>query len=57
MPPLIILGIIGGLGAGGYAMSQTADAAEASAKLVKWAAVAGGVYVSYRAMKTAGVIK
>ena len=54
--PLIVWGVIA-LGAGGYALGQTADAAEQTAKLAKWGAVAGGVYVSYKALQAAGAIK
>lgn len=54
--PLIVWGIIG-LGAGGYALSKAGEAADSGADLAKWAAVAGGVYVSYRALQAAGAVK
>ena len=54
--PLIVWGVIA-LGAGGYAMSQTADAAEQSAKLARWVAIGGGLYVSYRALQATGALK
>lgn len=41
----------------GDAAEQTGDAAARSANLVKWAVVGGALYVSYRAMKSAGAIK
>lgn len=66
--PLIPL-IWGGIGlAGGYLGYKTLDeagqaaeaageAAEKSTDLAKWLVLGGGLYVSYRAMKSAGVIK
>jgi len=55
--PLIWAGIaIGGLVLGKEALEEVGDAADSTAQLVKWAAVAGGVYVSYRALKSAGAI-
>ncbi|MDX8353661.1 hypothetical protein [Cognatiyoonia sp. IB215182] len=53
---VIIWGIIA-LGVGGYAASKAGDAAESTTELVKWATIAGGVYVSYRALQASGAIK
>lgn len=54
----------GGIAAGTVAVDQTGDtleqagdAAESFAKLTKWAVVAGGLYVSYRALQSGGVLK
>lgn len=56
--PLIWAGIgIVTLLAGGWAANQADDALEDGAKLVKWAAIGGGLYVSYKALKAAGAIK
>lgn len=52
----VILGI-GGLAGAGWVARETGDAAEATTELVKWATIAGGVYVSYRALQAAGAIK
>lgn len=48
----------------GDAMDSAADMADASAKplehvatITKWAVVAGGLYVSYRALKSTGALK
>lgn len=57
--PIIIWGVIGvaGLFAGGYAADKVGEATDASADLVKWGAVAGAVYVSYRLAKSGGYLK
>lgn len=57
--PLIVWGGVGvatlfGLG---YAADEVGDAATASTKLIKAATIAGGLYVSYRALQSAGVFK
>lgn len=54
MHPIFWIGLLVG---GGYAASKTGEAMEGSAKLVKWGAAAGTVYVSYQALKAAGAIK
>jgi len=48
---------IGGLLAGGYMLGKAGDAAEGTAKLAKWGAIGGTVYVSYLALKSSGAIK
>lgn len=56
--PIIWAGVaVAGLFGLGYAADRTGEAADSTAQLVKWAAVAGGLYVSYEAMKATGVLK
>ncbi len=57
--PVIIYGGLAlvGLVAGGWAARQAGDAAEDVAGLVKWTTAAGTVYVSYKALRAAGVLK
>lgn len=57
--PLIIWGglAVAGLVAGGWAARQAGEAAEDATELVKWTTAAGTVYVSYRALRAAGVLK
>ena len=58
MPPLIWAGMglaaIVGLG---WTAKEGGEAMDSAANLTKWGAIAGGVYVSYRAMKSTGVLK
>lgn len=57
--PLVIWGAVAvaGLWGFGYAADKTGEAADASANLVKWGVVAGGLYIAYRAAKAGGAIK
>lgn len=57
--PLIVWGAIavGGLLGLGYTADKVGEASESTAKLAKWAAVAGGVYLAYSAAKSAGALK
>lgn len=56
--PIVWAGVaVGGLLATAWVADETGDALEAAAKLAKWGAVVGGVYVSYAALKSAGAIK
>ena len=48
---------IGGAFAVGYVLDKAGDAAEGSANLAKWGAVAGGVYVAYQIAKAQGVAR
>jgi hypothetical protein len=41
----------------GWITDNAADAAGDGAKIVKWGVIGGGLYVSYRALKSAGAIK
>lgn len=41
----------------GWAARQIADPLEETTDLAKWIAIGGAVYVSYRALKSAGAIK
>lgn len=50
---LALAGIVGA----GWAAKETEGAANATAKALKWATVAGGLYVSYRALQSAGALK
>lgn len=51
-----VTGIAGMFGAG-WALQQGEGALDAGARLAKWSAVAGGVYLTYSAAKSAGMIK
>ncbi|WP_065331402.1 hypothetical protein [Tritonibacter mobilis] len=56
--PIIWGGIaLGGLFLGGRAISEAGEAAESAAKLAKWTAAAGALYVSYRALQASGALK
>lgn len=48
--------VAGVLGAG-WAAKQGTDAIDAGARLAKWSAIGGGVYISYRALKASGALK
>lgn len=50
---LAVLGLYGA----GWASKQAGEAAGEGANLVKWGVVAGGMYVSYRALRSAGALK
>ncbi|SFN45736.1 hypothetical protein SAMN05216224_105300 [Thioclava dalianensis] len=57
--PVIVWGVLAVAGAWGvgYAADKAGDAAGQGAKLAKWGAVAGGVYLGYRAAKAGGYLK
>lgn len=57
--PLIVWGVVAVAGTWGvgYAAKETGDAAGQAAKLAKWGAVAGGLYLGYRAAKAGGYLK
>lgn len=56
--PIIWGGLaLAGIAGTGWALSEAGDAAESGAKLARWVAVGGGVYVSYRALKATGALK
>lgn len=56
--PLVWAGVaLAGVGVSGWALREAGDAAESGAKLMKWGVAAGGLYVSYSALKSAGVLK
>ncbi len=56
--PLIWAGVaVAGFYGFGWAAKETGDAADSLNKLTKTAIVAGGLYVSYRALKTSGALK
>lgn len=59
MPAPIVWGglVIAGLYGLGWAAKETGDAAESLSKLTKYGIVAGGLYVSYRALKAGGALK
>jgi len=48
---------IGGLIAGGWAAGKVGDAAQETAKPIKWIVTGGVVYVGYKALKSSGAIK
>lgn len=49
--------IIGGIAVAGWAFKQGGDALDNASTLTKWGVAAGGLYVSYAALKSAGVLK
>ncbi|NOR63021.1 MAG: hypothetical protein GQ535_11090 [Rhodobacteraceae bacterium] len=56
--PIIWAGFaIAGLFTVSETVEKSGEAAEKFATLAKWTAVAGGIYVSYAALKTTGVLK
>lgn len=59
MPAPLVWGLIalGGVGLSGWGFREAGKAADSTAKLIKWGTVAGGLYVSYRALKAGGVLK
>lgn len=54
--PVIALAVAGVYGFG-WAMRETGDAMDSATKLTRWGVVAGGLYVSYQALKSSGAIK
>lgn len=57
MPVVWGIIVVGGLFGVGYAADKAEGAASAGAKLAKWGAVAGGVYLAYGVAKSGGLIK
>lgn len=59
MPAPLIWGALalGGIFGAGWAARETGEAMDSATRLAKWAVVGGGLYVSYRALKTAGALK
>lgn len=57
--PLIAWGVLGvaAFAGVGWASKETGEALDSATRLTKWGVVAGGLYVSYRALKTSGAIK
>lgn len=57
--PLIAWGglAVAGLYGAGWAARETGEAMDSTARALKWATVAGGLYVSYQALKSSGAIK
>lgn len=57
--PFIAYGVlaVAGIYGAGWAMKETGEAMDSATKLTKWGVVAGGLYVSYQALKSAGAIK
>lgn len=57
MPLPIAVVAIGGLLAGGYALREGSKFLDEMNEGAKLALIAGGAYVSYRALKSSGVLK
>lgn len=57
MPIIYGVLVVGGLFGIGYAADKAGEAAEGSAKLAKWAAIGGAVYLAYRGAKAGGYLK
>lgn len=57
--PVLVYGALAlaGVAGVGWAAKQTGDAAGQLTQLTKWGVVAGGLYVSYRAAKSGGLLK
>jgi hypothetical protein len=49
--------IIAGIAATGWAARGVSDALEDASELTKWAVIGGGLFVAYRASKSAGLIR
>lgn len=54
--PLIALAVAGVYGVG-WAMKETGDTADSLTQLTKWGIVGGGLFVSYKALKSSGALK
>ncbi len=52
----VALALAGG-GTAAVVANETGEAADSLTDLTKWAVVAGGLYVSYRALQSGGVLK
>ncbi len=48
---------VAGVAGVGWAAKETGEAMDSATRLTKWGVVAGGLYVSYAALKSGGVIK
>lgn len=58
MHPIVWGGmLLAGVWGFGYAADKTGEATEGVADMAKWVSAAGVVYVSYRALKSAGALK
>jgi hypothetical protein len=57
--PIIAWGVMAVAGAWGvgWAAQETGEAADSLSQLTKWAAVAGGVYVTYKVLQGQGAFK
>lgn len=55
--PIIWGGVaLAGIAASAWAAREAGDAADSATRLVQWGTVAGGLYVSYRALKASGAV-
>lgn len=56
--PIVWAGValVGVVGAG-WAAGKAEDALDATAQVAKWSAVGAGLYVSYKALQSAGALK
>ena len=58
MPPVVIPFLwIGGIVAAGWGAKQGASMLENASTTTKWAVAGGALYVSYKALQSAGAIK
>lgn len=48
---------IGGFAVAGWAARETGEALESGQRFARWAVAGGVVYVSYRALQSAGALK
>lgn len=56
--PIIWAGVaLAGVLGAGWAAREGGEAMDSAARLAKWGAVGGSLYLSYRAMKATGVLK
>lgn len=56
--PLIWGGIaLAGIVGAGWASKETGEALDSATRLAKWGVVAGGMFISYRALQSAGALK
>jgi hypothetical protein len=56
--PLIWAGVaLAGVFGVGWAAKEGGEAMDSATRLTKWTVVAGGMYVSYKALQSSGAIK
>lgn len=49
--------VVGGIYGAGWAAGRADEALDSATSLTRWGVVAGGLYVSYRALQSSGALK